>query len=60
MVEQLMEQVRLAHKAEGRRVEVEIVRLLGAAPGSTQLGDRDQRSKYGTARCEALHRRRSN
>ena len=51
-----MEQVRLAHKAEGRRVEVEIVRLLGAAPGSTQLGDRDQRSKYGTARCEALHR----
>ena len=31
--EQLLEQVRLALKAEGCRVEVEIVRLLGAAPG---------------------------
>jgi hypothetical protein len=31
--EQLLDQVRLALKAEGCRVEVEIVRLLGAAPG---------------------------
>ena len=31
--EQLLEQVRLALKAEGCRVEVEIVRLLDAAPG---------------------------
>ena len=31
--EQLLEQVRLALKAEGCHVEIEIVRLLGARPG---------------------------